>query len=385
MMERDFMGLGSKEPVALLKEENHDDGGRDSGLTRSAGAHWPFSNKISAIPQVSFRGAQEDKTKKMVPDSFLSSRFMPISTSDAFDPSQKRPTFDAQKYINHDRQGGTHFSLTAYPMQHDMQSVYRPYDMKMFSVSNQGITVPMGNPYLKNHFASMGQNFAVTTTKQQFFGGMPVTTQYSVPPSPGSIVGTTEPRINVNTSGSPSQMTIFYDGSVNVYNDISPEKAQAMMVLAQNGSSVPSNGAHSKAEAPRAKFPAEDCVPLNQTINTPPSAFPSQLSVSSHTGTQSVSGSTSTDELMAAKTTGVPTAPVSKVEPPRTAVKSVAPMTMNHSAIPQARKASLARFLGKRKERVINAAPYNLSKKSPEGGKPESNGMNSSTSRGEQK
>lgn len=110
-------------------------------------------------------------------------------------------------------------------------------------------------------------------------------------------------------------------------------QAQAMMVLAQNGSSVPSNGAHSKAEAPRAKFPAEDCVPLNQTINTPPSAFPSQLSVSSHTGTQSVSGSTSTDELMAAKTTGLPTAPVSKVEPPRTAVKSVAATTMNHSGM----------------------------------------------------
>lgn len=31
MMERDFMGLGSKEPVALLKEDNHDDG-RDSGV-----------------------------------------------------------------------------------------------------------------------------------------------------------------------------------------------------------------------------------------------------------------------------------------------------------------------------------------------------------------
>nr|QIZ03057.1 JASMONATE ZIM-domain protein 4-3 [Fragaria x ananassa] len=359
MMERDFMGLGSKEPMAVLKEENHDDGCRDSGLTRSAGAHWPFSNKVSGIPQVSIRGAQEDKTKKMVPDS-LSSRFMPVSTADAFDPCQKRPTFGAQ-------------------------SVHCPYDVKMFSVSNQGITVPMGNPYLKNHFASMGQNFAVTTTKQQFFGGMPVTTQYSVPPSPGSIVGTTEPWINVNTSGSPSQMTIFYDGSVNVYNDISPEKAQAMMVLAQNGSSVPSDGAHSKAEAPRAKFPAEDCVPLNQTINIPPSTFPSQLSVSSHTCTQSVSGSTSTDELMAAKTTGLPTAPVIKVEPPRTAVKSVAATTMNHSAIPQARKASLARFLGKRKERVINTAPYNLSKKSPEGSKPESNGMNSSTSRGEQK
>ncbi|KAM5566858.1 hypothetical protein ABKV19_015131 [Rosa sericea] len=271
-------------------------------------------------------------------------------------------------------------------MQHDVQSVHRPYDVKMISVSNQGISVPMGNPYLKNHFASMGQNFAVTTTKQQLFGGIPVTTPYSVPPSSGSIVGTTEPWNNVKTSGSPSQMTIFYAGSVNVYHDISPEKAQAMMILAQNGCSIPSNGAHSKATAPRAKLAAEDGVPVNQTINTPPSAFPSPLSVSSHTGTQSVSGSTSTDELMAAKTTGLPTTPVSKVEPPKTAnaVKSVAATSMIHSAIPQARKASLARFLGKRKERVINSAPYNLSKKSAEGSNPESNGMNSSASKGEQ-
>ncbi|KAM5566857.1 protein TIFY 6B-like [Rosa sericea] len=389
MMERDFMGLSSKESVVVIKEENNDDACRDSGgLTRGAGSNWPFSNKVSAIPHhlMSFKPAQEGKTQKMVPESFLSSGFMPVSTSDAFDPCQKRPTCDARKYFNHDRQGGTHFTLTACPMQHDVQSVHRPYDVKMISVSNQGISVPMGNPYLKNHFASMGQNFAVTTTKQQLFGGIPVTTPYSVPPSSGSIVGTTEPWNNVKTSGSPSQMTIFYAGSVNVYHDISPEKAQAMMILAQNGCSIPSNGAHSKATAPRAKLAAEDGVPVNQTINTPPSAFPSPLSVSSHTGTQSVSGSTSTDELMAAKTTGLPTTPVSKVEPPKTAnaVKSVAATSMIHSAIPQARKASLARFLGKRKERVINSAPYNLSKKSAEGSNPESNGMNSSASKGEQ-
>ncbi|XP_050373698.1 protein TIFY 6B-like isoform X2 [Argentina anserina] len=378
MKERDFMGLSSSKESAVLKEDNNDDGCRDSGLTSGGGggAHWPFLNKVSAVPHfMSFKGDQEDKTKKMVPDSFLSSRFVPLSTSDAFDPCQRRPTCDAQ-YINHDRQGGSHFPLTAYPTPHNLQSMHRPYDMKMVSVSNQGISVPMGNPYLKNHFASMGQNFAVTTTKQQSFGGSPVTTTYLVPPSSGSLVGTTEPRNNVNTSGLPSQMTIFYAGSVNVYNDISPEKAQAMMVLAQNGSSNPSNGAHSKAETPK-KLPAETGVPVNQAINPPPSAFPSPLSVSSHTGTQSVSGSTSADELITAKPTGLPTTPVSKVEPQKTAVKSVAATAMNHTAIPQARKASLARFLGKRKERVINSAPYNLSKKSAEGSNPESNGKNS--------
>ncbi|KAK9935449.1 hypothetical protein M0R45_022552 [Rubus argutus] len=373
MMERDFMGLSSKESVLVVKEEINDDGCRDSssGFTRAAGSHWLFSNKVSALPHLmSFKAAQEDKTKKMVPES-LSSGFMPVSTA-----------CEAQKYFNHDRQGGTHFSLAAYPMQNDVHSVHRPYDVKMISVSNQGISVPVGNSYLRNHFASMGQNFAAATTKQQLLGGIPVAAPYSVLPSSGSIIGTTEPWNNVKTSGSPSQLTIFYAGTVNVYNDISPDKVQAMMHLAQNGASIPSNGAH-LAQAASAKLAVEDGVPVNQPINTPPPALSSPLSVSSHTGAQSASGSTSTDELMAAKTTGLPTTPVSKVEPPKigNAVGSVAATAMIHSAIPQARKASLARFLGKRKERVINSAPYNLGQKSPECSIPESNGVNFSISK----
>lgn len=37
-------------------------------------------------------------------------------------------------------------------------------------------------------------------------------------------------RNNVKTSGSPSQLTIFYAGTVNVYNDISPEKVPSLPV-----------------------------------------------------------------------------------------------------------------------------------------------------------
>lgn len=108
-----------------------------------------------------------------------------------------------------------------------------------------------------------------------------------------------------------------------------------MMHLAQNGSSIPSNGAH-LAQAPSAKLAVEDGVLVNQPINTPPRALSSPLSISSHTGAQSASGSTSTDELMAAKTTGLPTTPVSKVEPPKigNAVGSVAATSMIHSGMP---------------------------------------------------
>lgn len=111
------------------------------------------------------------------------------------------------------------------------------------------------------------------------------------------------------------------------------------MLLAGSGSSMASNGANLKAQVqgPSSKLAAADGVPVNQPTSTPPSALSSPLSVSSHTGAQSGSGSTSTDELMAAKTTGVSNSPVSKVEPPKimNAVGSVAASPMMPSGMVQ--------------------------------------------------
>ncbi|KAH7516295.1 hypothetical protein FEM48_Zijuj10G0120100 [Ziziphus jujuba var. spinosa] len=364
-MERDFLGLNSKEPVVVVKEEIHNDSCKDPGNTRGSGMQWPFSNKVSALPHLmSFKMGQEDKTRKMVSEPLMSSGFLPMATADAFDSSKKRSMSEIQKSFNHDRQGGTHFSLTAYPVQHDMHSVHRPHDVKMLSLSNPAVSVPMG-------FPAAGQNLAAGTVKQQLLGGIPITSQHLVLPSAGSIAGITEPWNNVKAPGSPPQLTIFYAGTVN---------AQAIMFLAGNGSSMASNGANLKAQVqgPSLKLAAADGVPVNQPISTPHSALSSPLSVSSHTGAQSGSGSTSTDELMAAKPTGVPSSPVSKVEPPKmiNAVGSVAASPMMPSAVPQARKASLARFLEKRKERVMSSAPYQLNKKYSECATPESNGAN---------
>ena len=94
-------------------------------------------------------------------------------------------------------------------------------------------------------------------------------------------------------------------------------QAQAIMLLAGNGS-IASNAAHPKAQvqAPSSKLAAADGVTVNQPINTHPcSGLSSPLSVSSHTGAQSGSGSTGNDESMAAKTAGAPTTPVSKAVP----------------------------------------------------------------------
>ncbi|KAJ6989506.1 protein TIFY 6B-like isoform X1 [Populus alba x Populus x berolinensis] len=328
-MERDFLGLSSKEPLAVVKEEVNADGCKESG----SGMQWPFSNKVSA---------------------------------------PRHSTAEIQKLFNLNRQGGTHFSLTAYPVQHDVHSMHHPHDVKMFPVSNHAIPISMGNHFFKNHYPATGQNMdgTGTTTKPQLLGGIPVTAPHSILPMVGSVAGVTDS--SVQASGSPAQLTIFYAGSVNVYDDISPEKAQAIMFLAGNGSSISSNLAQPtvQVQASSSKPAAADLSPVNQPrVSTPPY---SRLSSPSHTGAQSGSGSTSTEEIMATKTTGAVTTHVTKPEHPKTAnvVGSVTTTTMIPS-VPQARKASLARFLEKRKERVMNAAPYNLNKKSPHFTSPE--------------
>ena len=187
------------------------------------------------------------------------------------------------------------------------------------------------------------------------------------------------------------------------------------MLLAGSGLSAASNMAQPKVQAPGSKVAAGDGVPVSQPANTPPcSGLPSPLSVSSHTGAQSGSGSTSTDEFLTAKTAGVTTTSVSNVEPPKvvsattmltsgilailfltlvvwcffsstsywslvweyffanyilTRDESICSLDLSvcliskcfylmilaicHAAVPQARKASLARFLEKRKERLV--------------------------------
>ncbi|KAI5579921.1 hypothetical protein POPTR_008G133400v4 [Populus trichocarpa] len=326
-MERDFLGLSSREPLAVVKEEVNADGCKESG----SGMQWPFSNKVS---------------------------------------TPRHSTAEIQKLFNLNRQGGTHFSLTAYPVQHDVHSMHHPHDVKMFPVSNHAIPISMGNHFFKNHYPATGQNMAGTTTKPQLLGGIPVTAPHSILPMVGSVAGVTDS--SVRASGSPAQLTIFYAGSVNVYDDISPEKAQAIMFLAGNGPSISSNLAQPivQVQASSSKPAAADLSPVNQPImSTPPC---SRLSSPSHTGAQSGSGSTSTEEIMATKTTGALTTHVTKPEHTKTAnvVGSVTTTTMIPS-VPQARKASLARFLEKRKERVMNAAPYNLNKKSPHFTNPE--------------
>ncbi|KAL3379138.1 hypothetical protein AABB24_000046 [Solanum stoloniferum] len=214
---------------------------------------------------------------------------------------------------------------------------------------------------------------------KQVLGGIPVTAPHSMLPSCGSVAGTTEPWFNSKSSAAPAQLTIFYGGTVNVFEDISPEKAQAIMFLAGHGCAPPNVvQPRFQLQASASKPAAADGVCVNQTPNMlPASGLSSPMSVSSHPIGQSDGSSGNKDDMKMSKTANISVTPLVKLDTSKivTSLGPVGATTIMTAAVPQARKASLARFLEKRKERVMNLAPYGLSKKSPECFTPESNGV----------
>lgn len=105
-------------------------------------------------------------------------------------------------------------------------------------------------------------------------------------------------------------------------------QAQAIMFLAGNGSSMASNvHQRSQFQPPSTKVAANDAVIVNHTMSMlPTSGLSSPMSVSSHTGAQSGSGSTSNNDMLHAKTTGVSVTPVTRVDTPKI-VPSRGPVT----------------------------------------------------------
>ncbi|KAJ8565268.1 hypothetical protein K7X08_007844 [Anisodus acutangulus] len=307
-MERDFMGLNSKDSVVVVKEEPVESC-KDSGFC------WPLSSKVGGPQFMSLNSAQDEKP------------------------------FKAGEIQN-------------------VHAMHLPRDVKMLPFN-------MSNPSYKTHFGGTGHNSAAVTMKKQLLGGIPVTAPHSILPSRGAVAGTTEPWFNSKSSAAPAQLTIFYGGTVNVFDDISPERAQAIMLLAGHGApNVVQPGFQLQASASRPAA-AVDGACANQTPNMlPASGLSSPMSVSSHPIGQSDGSSGNKDDMKISKTANT-------LETPKivTSLGPVGATTIMTAAVPQSRKASLARFLEKRKERVMNLAPYSLSKKSPECSNPESNGV----------
>ncbi|KAM3308003.1 protein TIFY 6B isoform X1 [Capsicum chacoense] len=162
------------------------------------------------------------------------------------------------------------------------------------------------------------------------------------------VVGTTELRGAPRTSPGPAQLTIFYAGSVSVYDNISPEKAQAIMLLAGN--------------APAA--PVQTIPNVDKFHGTSPSNFSSLIPISSRGTSQSVGvfNHNNTNESSIIRSVLNSSSSTTSLSKTVTSQDSHRPPSHNLSAVPQARRASLARFLEKRKDRVVSASPYGKSK-----------------------
>ncbi|XP_062159495.1 protein TIFY 6B isoform X2 [Alnus glutinosa] len=360
-MERDFLGLSSKNVSKTVKEEANDDSSKS--VLRGSGMQWSFSNKLSAVPQfLSFRDAQEDRSRKIVHDPVASSGFMNISAADVFESSQKPYSGVIQRNLIVDKQVGNHYAMKVHPLQHhDAHSVHRPQEVRIFpgyNQQNQTSTVALGTTVLQSHLAPTGQNMVGSTIKPQ---PLRVVAPASFLPSTGSVVGTTDLRSPSKSSGAPAQLTIFYAGSVNVYNDVTPERAQAIMLLAGQGSSSTHSHTLSTAQVP------SPCNGLIKNQSHTIMLLPGLLNpLTSQACSQSGVGTSSTNELATVKPTRASPFSTNTSEPPKVVnlAESAATTLIPTVALPQARKASLARFLEKRKERVMYTSPYNVSQKS---------------------
>ncbi|CAG7877276.1 unnamed protein product [Brassica rapa] len=317
-MERDFLGLGSKNSPITVKEETSESS-RDSAPNR--GMNWSFSKKGSAASSqfLSFRPSQDDRHRK--PGNYHlphSGSFMPSSVAaDVYDSNRNTPYSSVQ-------------GARMFPNSHQQQ---------------ESITVSMARPGLQSHYPPGGKSFMSNGINSQPFVGVPIMAPpISVLPAPGSIVGTTDIRSSSKPLGSPAQLTVFYAGSVCVYDDISPDKAKAIMLLAGNGSSMPQAFSPPQTHQ-QVVHHARASV---DSSAMPPSFMPTVSYLSPEAG--------SSTNVLGARGFA------STYHNNQTNASTVKPQTV---ALPQARKASLARFLEKRKERVTSVSPYCLDKKSP--------------------
>ncbi|XP_042398196.1 protein TIFY 6b-like [Zingiber officinale] len=373
-MERDFLGIL----------------GRDSGDGAAAGrceaalpsVKWPFSNMVSTTQQFRFpKCPPEEKPRKHVFNNHSSSRFHHLSLMDAIEVNQKTPhVLAAQNCLGFDKQGFSQYPLCAYQpskaesfsaLHHQLH--HRLNELPTFPVFlDHGFPDTDSSPFSNIQYAHNNPNVRVAYPKQQFLGGQIGPSNFLGHPGSFFIRNTSWP------TKMTAQLTIFYAGHVNVYDDVSSDKVQEIISLASQGSNMNSNIMDQTAHAPiptTSMAPTKMAGSIDSRTNKKHAIIPTpkkqciSSSVTSHSVASSLGGfrmnSNAADSKaafqLAANEQGAATIS-SAVFCLQTAETNIP------KAVPQARKASLTRFLEKRKERLTSVMPYSCSKITPESG-----------------
>ncbi|KAF0915618.1 hypothetical protein E2562_037472 [Oryza meyeriana var. granulata] len=360
-MERDFLGaIGKYEQ----QQQQHAEERKQSDYFGGGGPtmDWSFASRAAGAPALmSFRSAAaREETRELAFPNFS-----------AFDGAKKQAVshvLATQKSFGAESHGIPQYAAAVHgahrgqpPPAHVLNGARVIPASSPFNPNNPVFRV-QSSPNLPNVIGAGGGAF-----KQP-----PFAMSNAVAGSTVGVYGTRDvPKANT------AQLTIFYAGSVNVFNNVSPEKAQELMFLASRGSlpSAPST----VARMPEAHIfaPAKVTVPevsptkpmilqKPQLVSSPVSAISKPISIVSQAASLPRSASSSNVDSTVTKSSGPLVVPPTSLSPsaqPETLATTTAAAIMPR-AVPQARKASLARFLEKRKERVTTVAPY-PSAKSP--------------------
>ncbi|KAG0458333.1 hypothetical protein HPP92_023490 [Vanilla planifolia] len=365
-MERDFLGIGRKDSGDLLKGDC-----LESAI--GSAVEWPLLNKISALQLCSSLNTVQEKPKNPL---FDQNSLQPIPKVVAFEANHKTSASQAlpQKCFNLERYGMQNFSNPT-SLNQDMSnycvSAHHAHDARFPVVLHNSDPIASKSPFFPVHDSSSGPALTVTSVKP--FGNGYASNN----PWVGSAVGVCAPRKVMKPQGSTAQLTIFYAGSVNVYEDVPLEKAQTIMLMANEAYKTTANAVNPKTETlelPLAKGSLSDALRVAQTPNpvnnykmSSCSSVPSTLALASHIENQFDTSSIPTNAMIGAKGNEAPIQ-ASQNDPSKSSSTSMCATTASTilpRAVPQARKASLARFLEKRKERANTAMPYSIVDKMP--------------------